>query len=769
MATTFNNYLNRYNSTKIPLIQRDYVQGANFWSSKRNAFVSTLLGALQSGNIKTINFIYGTSIENRQNTKHFIPLDGQQRLTSLNLLGWVLFQAVKLVFHNDLESSWLNRLGLSYQTRASSEEFCAKLLKSELTDFEKEPSSQIKGSIWFAESWTYDPTIRAMLEMLDYLWHELKSYQQDLPAMAKLFFTASPIDFELLELNNRDSDDLYLKINARGKPLTEFEHWKAWFIGKLGSNAQLKTEFETKIEADWCNFFWQFAKKDTEKEQYPRIDEYFMRFFAFTTDILGAFSNPNGKSYSEYLKEEDNAGARKVIEGVYFASANNTENIRLFFSLLDTVSMIGCLSDYLFSTKNPHNPILTTEKQKVNIFEEASDLELLSSLLKGENLGLPSKFLLWGIIRHVALYGKAQLQDFIRVWWGIIMNIRQRNAEGFEVNSNLRSNKLSEWQEVLDTILKNPDPFTFTDALPSGRIASWLKYNSTAFHTNHRNRYDEDIVRLQNHPWLLYDVHVLEPLISDPTVPSGDVFDRFNMCFVSLKADSRVKALLEHGFNGCKPKSDYLTYGFSGNWGYILTDDASPATVPLCALLNGDKHSAPTKWPSNFILKYYDILQKMPDNLAFYIDTHKGVIFGAKESLSKRGFIMEPYNYVTAILAGLVPHNGKATVTYGTSGHDDEITLFTVNSTHWGICFQTYKLQIEPVKDGWKLSNYNDGSDPNAKATTSAFSARFGTPNAWTDTQGVFTINADGFIEKLPGKDRVETGVEFLKAIIQLL
>lgn len=769
MLTKSNEYFEEYKSTEIPIIQRDYVQGADYWRGKRDPFVRDLLSSLRSNTCKTINFIYG--VASGDVDKRFIPLDGQQRLTTLNLLGWMLLQGVRLTDRGKYDPSCREKLGLTYRTRESSKEFCAKLLESDLANFNEKPSGQIKESLWFAESWSYDPTVRAMLEMLDYLWAQLKGYEQELAEMARRYFTDSPIDFELLTMKDSNNpDDFYIKINARGKALTEFEHWKAWFIGKLGKldgGQGLKNEFETKIETDWCDFFWQFAKKD--KVDYPRIDEYFMRFFTFVTDILRAFADPDGKSYSDHIKERNDEAARKVIEEIYFSPKAGPTNLRLLFNLLDTLPKVGDLSDYLFSATNPQDQRIATERRKVNIFGDDKKLDLLSLLLEGGNLDLRQTFLVWGIIRYVALHGAGQLQEFIRVWWGILMNIRQRNAPD-EVKSNIRRNELCEWSDMLDTILKDSDPFANTGQLNAkGALSLWLKYNSTAFPANNRTRYDADIVRLQNHPWLLYDVHVLDELITDPSIPAGEVFDRFNQQFVSLPDKTRAKALLEHGFTGCVPKSSYLTYGLTDNWAYILSDDDSSGAAPLCALLKGEKAWPPISWPSDFVWKYYDQLKDMPENVTFYVDGHYGILFGSKKSLRKQGYIQEPYNYVTAVLANLTVHYGKAAVKYGTSGCDDELTLYTVDSKHWGICFQRYKLEIEPVKSGWWLRSYDDGSDLNVKSPTAAFTARFGSPMAWGDSQGVFRISPDGFVSKLPGKDRVDTGVELLKAIIALL
>ena len=97
MATKSHDFLGKY-STQVPLIQRDYVQGTDRWEEKRNPFVTTLLTALATGNAEPIHFIYGTT---SGHNNEFIPLDGQQRLTTLNLLGWLLLQYARLQHAED--------------------------------------------------------------------------------------------------------------------------------------------------------------------------------------------------------------------------------------------------------------------------------------------------------------------------------------------------------------------------------------------------------------------------------------------------------------------------------------------------------------------------------------------------------------------------------------------------------------------------------------------------------------------------------------------
>lgn len=76
-------------SILIPAIQRDYAQGritATATKIRKN-FVEELKDYLLDGTSHSLDFIYGYGTD-----KFFIPLDGQQRLTTLWLLLMYLFQ-----------------------------------------------------------------------------------------------------------------------------------------------------------------------------------------------------------------------------------------------------------------------------------------------------------------------------------------------------------------------------------------------------------------------------------------------------------------------------------------------------------------------------------------------------------------------------------------------------------------------------------------------------------------------------------------------------
>ena len=71
----------------IPIVQRDYAQGRTTAEVNRirSRFLQVLFDALVNGKHTTLDFIYG-NVENGQ----LIPLDGQQRLTTLFLLHYYI-------------------------------------------------------------------------------------------------------------------------------------------------------------------------------------------------------------------------------------------------------------------------------------------------------------------------------------------------------------------------------------------------------------------------------------------------------------------------------------------------------------------------------------------------------------------------------------------------------------------------------------------------------------------------------------------------------
>ena len=81
---TFWGVINKYKIC-IPKMQRNYAQGRNESDvvQKRENLLNDIFNALTMKNKLDLNFIYGNIVDDK-----FIPIDGQQRLTTLFLVYW---------------------------------------------------------------------------------------------------------------------------------------------------------------------------------------------------------------------------------------------------------------------------------------------------------------------------------------------------------------------------------------------------------------------------------------------------------------------------------------------------------------------------------------------------------------------------------------------------------------------------------------------------------------------------------------------------------
>lgn len=292
---------------EIPIIQRDYAQGRTSASEVRNQFLATIYDTLNTPHSELerplgLDFVYG-SIVNRGEFKVFQPLDGQQRLTTLFLLHWYLACLDKK--KNEFRQLMLNgnTSKFTYQTRASSTDFFDGLVMN-MDEFDPTDTDHSNGSTstalsrnlknhqWYFLSWNADPTVQSALGMLDAIHAR---FSDSVGFYDRLTQTKNPyITFQFLNLDDFDlSDDLYIKMNARGKPLTPFENLKAKFeqlIGKIcegetiqlnGTDVLLQDYVNSKLDTDWADLFWHYSDADTEK-----YDELMMNFFRSVSTAL---------------------------------------------------------------------------------------------------------------------------------------------------------------------------------------------------------------------------------------------------------------------------------------------------------------------------------------------------------------------------------------------------------------------------------------------------------------------------------------------------
>ena len=301
-AISFWDYLNN-NTIEIPIIQRDYAHGRLGKENLRKNFLADLKKALDDespykGISMKLDFVYGSTENGKMN-----PLDGQQRLTTLWLLHWYI--ALRAEELNEDNCAVFRKF--TYETRISSREFCENLCVPE--HFINYPGNDIVRYItkqtWFYSAWKQDPTIQSMLRMLGGTKTSDKRGEDIVDGIEELFqntdekvfknywlrlTTKETIVFYHLPLSDFGlSDDLYIKMNARGKQLTGFENFKADLIGYISKQSEDESLEESirekwkelldpkdgipiKFDTDWTDIFWKNKSLDN------RIDEIYFAF-----------------------------------------------------------------------------------------------------------------------------------------------------------------------------------------------------------------------------------------------------------------------------------------------------------------------------------------------------------------------------------------------------------------------------------------------------------------------------------------------------------
>ena len=303
-------------SVVIPIVQRDYAQGriSPEVNRIRQRFLQVLYDALAGGKKTTLDFIYGYVGEQGE----LIPLDGQQRLTTLFLLHYYIAAHEKV---EEKERDFLKNF--TYMTRVDSREFCRHLLLF-TPDFSKERfSEQVRDEAWFLLEWEHDPTVQSMLVMLDAIHDKFKTTSGLWPNLM-----GDNISFYFLPLSQMGvADEIYIKMNSRGKALTRFEHFKAELELKMKEvNIELAKQVMRKIDREWTDLLWPFRDSGTGNQQADAvIDDEFLRYMHFISDIIG-FRNGSPMLTDEF----------DIIEKQFSYDCPAAEqNIRLMETLFD--------------------------------------------------------------------------------------------------------------------------------------------------------------------------------------------------------------------------------------------------------------------------------------------------------------------------------------------------------------------------------------------------------------------------------------------------
>jgi hypothetical protein len=436
--TTFWSFLTK-EKIEIPIIQRDYAQGRSGQEKLREKFLTDLKKELdkEEFNYKLkLDFVYG-SIENEK----LQPLDGQQRLTTLWLLHWyIAYKAGKLSENTEIFKHF------TYETRISSREFCNKLSEfSEGTN--NSIISHVHNQTWFYTAWKQDPSIQAMLNMLG--GTDLKEEDANLiDGIEELFKNTSKTEFEDYwgKLTGEDcpiifyymplselklSDDLYIKMNARGKPLTSFENFKADLVGslkdiELDKDKELQNTIAHKLDNEWTDIFWK------NKSENNKIDEIYFVFLNryFLNNLITA-----KKSDDTYSYKQSEIESNRLFKYLYGASGNDTsikyssfdiyksenENIinkNLFNGLINSLDNFNAA--FKSFSKDDLNSLFSPEWNKKTDFRfiPEYDKDIPTTLTQ------PHRVVFYAIFSYFenCKYNETAFKQWMRIVWNIVAN-----------------------------------------------------------------------------------------------------------------------------------------------------------------------------------------------------------------------------------------------------------------------------------------------------------------------------------------------------------
>lgn len=336
-AISVGKFFEKYNVC-IPILQRDYAQGRDGKEYIREVFLTDINEAVKNEQPLTMDFVYGYQEHKKEYDNEydvFYPLDGQQRLTTVWLIYWYL-----ALRSGELSSEISVLSGFTYQTRKSSREFCEALCDNKNDIVFKRNSGlvdYIKNQKWFFSAWKNDPTINAMLRMLggtngkdgiEPVFSGIAQQQRTWKQRLKQFkecITFCVLDIDNDKLPRESADRLYVKMNARGKALTDFENFKADLVGKIekksndSSHPDIK-KIPQKLDNSWNDIFWKSANAGDLDGQTDEIFFAFINRFCFNRLCVAKGKHSEGEE--EYLLKAD---LIKIIDKIFDGSLSESE------------------------------------------------------------------------------------------------------------------------------------------------------------------------------------------------------------------------------------------------------------------------------------------------------------------------------------------------------------------------------------------------------------------------------------------------------------
>jgi len=318
------------------------------------------------------------------------------------------------------------------------------------------------------------------------------------------------------------TDELYIKMNSRGKPLTLFEHFKAELEREIRildekNGTKVAERIIASIDKAWTDLLWNYRNGNSGNTDDNIIDDEFLRYFKFICDII---CYRGGKSPQSYSSDVFSLLHR------YFSAQDehtpaNIETLEAFFNCWCNINGYNNPTSFLASfMSHQHEPgkIIVGSKDKIDIFEDC--IHSYSDKSGGQrHFPLNRVVLLYAISLYLQHQNDIAYSDFVRRI-RIANNLIQNSED--EVSDRLDRNRIPAILQAVDAIIL------------TGTIDTTIENN---FNVNQIKEELEKIAFLTEHPesadilFALEDQDILNGQVSVVGLENLSLSDRFASLF----------------------------------------------------------------------------------------------------------------------------------------------------------------------------------------------------------------------------------------------
>ena len=255
-----------------------------------------------------------------------------------------------------------------------------------------------------------------MLNMLNAIAQEQKEHPVSFDQLERLQFRS--FDIGAYEL----TDELYIKMNRRGKQLESIENLKAEFVGylkKIGHDFSKPDSYDRKLDHEWADMAWGCRENDEFDIRYLRLfNRYFYNLWIMDNLSKEEEKNSTPKDLNLHFTGTDYRGF-DAYKKILSAKEDRIERMVRFFNFLASDRGI-VYSDYL------RNPWRDKNKEQDSVYPYLLDVEELSML---DRIALYALMLYVDNASDEDLQSPEHYQAWMRVVWNLIADPKLRSYQ----------------------------------------------------------------------------------------------------------------------------------------------------------------------------------------------------------------------------------------------------------------------------------------------------------------------------------------------------